>query len=401
MKKTHFVAYVTGGLRSGKGLFAIRTIEEFALRDCRIVTNYDLYLENLLPYSKNNIDIIRIPDRPNVQDLEFIGEGYTSDDPQHYDESKFGLIVLDELAAWMNARSWNEKGRKEVIDWLLHSGKRRWSLLLTIQDLEMLDSQFRNATASQLIVSCIRLGDMPLPFITPLVKALTGYRITLPDSRLATIRVGETGIVSDRIFYKGTRFFRAYNTRQEFYQRDDLRCSGTYSYLSPWHLKGRYKIKKDWAYFKKWLSNNVHFLLYLYAFAFACVSASVFASFSAFNATNQLKQSMAMLQTQVSTKFVTPKPVKPIDCKAINATLASFKIFGSSSVSPTQLDYIFVNAAGKHFTNIDFVNLGYSLHHKNGCMVAIVKDGCVVELTCSDRLIPADSSSAGVGQIFK
>ena len=56
--------------------------------------------------------VIRIPDKPSLNDLLVIGTGNTS-----YDESRNGLLVLDECGTWFNSRSWGDKDRQPVIDW--------------------------------------------------------------------------------------------------------------------------------------------------------------------------------------------------------------------------------------------------------------------------------------------
>lgn len=45
--------------------------------------------------------MIRLPDKPSLNDLLAIGVGNTS-----YDESRNGLLVLDECGTWFNSRSW-------------------------------------------------------------------------------------------------------------------------------------------------------------------------------------------------------------------------------------------------------------------------------------------------------
>ncbi|NOV28349.1 zonular occludens toxin domain-containing protein [Methylomonas sp. ZR1] len=107
--KQHGVYYVTGGLRSGKSLICTRKIQEFLQQGRKVATNFDLRLENMLPAHKKDVTCIRIPDHPNVNDLNNIGLGYDSDDPDDYNESKFGLLVLDELGTWMNSRNWQDR----------------------------------------------------------------------------------------------------------------------------------------------------------------------------------------------------------------------------------------------------------------------------------------------------
>lgn len=44
--------------------------------------------------------------------------GKGSDSP---DESTFGALILDKLGASMNTRDWNDKDRKEIIKFFLHT----------------------------------------------------------------------------------------------------------------------------------------------------------------------------------------------------------------------------------------------------------------------------------------
>ncbi len=408
MKNQHFVCYVTGGLRSGKGLFAVRTIEQFLLQKRRVVTNYDLRLENLLHHDSKNVDVIRVPDRPNIDDLEYIGQGYDCDDPLHYDESKFGLIVLDELGAWFNARSWNEKGRKEVIDWLLHSGKRRWCLLLTIQSLEMLDKQAKEATAGQLVANCKRLGDLPIPVLTPLIKLFTGYHLTLPDMRFATIRAGteKNAIVNDRVFYKGERYYHAYNTRQEFYPRDHIDCPGIYSYLSPWYLKGRYKKKITFTMFKNWCSENA----YLF-FAFSLAStlfmfATFIASLFTFNQSNNAVQLLSEIKEK---PLITPEhsineqqltEATNINCDSFNQVFAKYYLTGhvrfpsgqfivvSGDSKPVYIDKYIVSDATDTQYNLNTLLPNDAYYEPvNACLAVLNYQNCIYKLTCSKSSI--------------
>lgn len=402
--KSHFVCYVTGGIRSGKGLFAVRTIEDFALRKCRIVTNYDLWLENFLPHNLKDVQITRIPDRPTVEDLEAIGFGYDHDDPLHYDEERFGLIVLDELGTWLNSRSWNQKGRQGVIDWLLHSGKRRWSLMLTIQDIDMLDKQAKDATASQFIAYCKKLGDYPIPFVTSFLR-LFGFNVTLPDIRLATIRLGADprGWVSDRVFYTGRKYYRAYNTRQEFYARDSPHCSMMYSYLSPWHLKGRYIKKRTLKDMLLWLNARPYLLLIPLSFL-TLLSAVTFASaFYTYQVTNdeltKMAASMISIDDKIKAVQTQPSPDKKsldiaqIDCSDFDY-LKQYRINGFSEYplhhagsvydDIRKTTYSFINSAGdRSITTSRLIGAGFEVVSQGRCSVLLKHNsGCRIELNC-------------------
>lgn len=54
--------------------------------------------------------VIRVPDKPSLNDLLAIGVGNTS-----YDESRNGLLVLDECGTWFNSRSWGIKTDSQLL----------------------------------------------------------------------------------------------------------------------------------------------------------------------------------------------------------------------------------------------------------------------------------------------
>lgn len=229
---------VTGKLGSGKSLLAVDKIRQYVVQGRRVATNLDLKLENLLAPKRRAVDVVRIPDKPTVADLEMLGKGCDT-----VDEKRYGLIVLDELGVWLNARTWADKGRQGVLDWLRHSRKFRWDILFLIQHPESLDKQVRQ-DLMEYLVKCRRFDKIKLPIISALGEFLTfglwdGY---LPKIHLGVVIYTEGGnpqspLVTDRWFYRAHDLYSAYDTEQVFSDRYD---SGPYSYLTPWHLKGRY-----------------------------------------------------------------------------------------------------------------------------------------------------------------
>src|ERR1700693_4668196 len=97
---------VTGKLGNGKTLLAVSRIQAALREGRRVATNLDLTLEEMLPARNKTARAIRVPDKPTVGDLVALGQGANV-----LDESRYGLLVLDELGAWLNARQWNDKGR--------------------------------------------------------------------------------------------------------------------------------------------------------------------------------------------------------------------------------------------------------------------------------------------------
>lgn len=219
---------VTGKLGGGKSLVTVCRMVE-ALKAGRVVaTNIDLNLAPVLgKYSKATY--LRLPDKPDLFDFECIGVGNAS-----YDEEQNGLLALDELGTWFNARGWQDKGRQEVINWFLHMRKRGWDGYFIIQDVENMDSQARRALV-EMTAFCKRLDRVAVPFLGPIVRFFTGKTPRLPKLHVARVVYGTspTDLKIDRWAYQGKNVYRAYDTKQIFI---DSYPHGTHSVLSPWHL---------------------------------------------------------------------------------------------------------------------------------------------------------------------
>lgn len=276
---------VSGKLGSGKTLSAVGRIRDALLAGRRVATNLDLRLEHMLPpYAgrprpakggggfRQPVNAIRLPDKPTVDHLEAIGCGNES-----MDEDQNGLIVLDELASWLNSRTFNDPTRKDVIDWLIHSRKKGWDVYFICQHIEQIDKQIRTALVEYL-VTCRRLDRMKIPVVGKLINVLTGGLVSgnMPKLHLAVVRYGTTpdAIKADTWFYKGADLYKAYDTRQiftdataqerhypEWYEqlpdgtdvchpaRIEGAASGPFTYLPPWHLGG-HAYESPWQRFQ-------------------------------------------------------------------------------------------------------------------------------------------------------
>jgi hypothetical protein len=226
------VYFVTGKLGSGKSLVSVSKIRDYLEAGRRVATNLDLDLDQMFTYCTTSAT--RLPDKPRAQDMVSLGNGYDSDDPRDNDESKYGLVVLDECGTWLNSREWNDKERRALIDWFLHARKRRWDVIFLIQDIESADSQIVRALCEHLVV-CRRLDRMRF------------VRIPLPKVHIANVYYGRNKEnFVERWMYKGTDLYRAYDTRQqfrdgiEFLHQGPIDMRAPYTMLSAWHLKGRY-----------------------------------------------------------------------------------------------------------------------------------------------------------------
>jgi hypothetical protein len=241
------VTLVTGKLGGGKTLVCVGKIRDALLEGRRVATNLDLNLEFLLPAKCRRLVCQRLPDKPAVSDLDLLGIGNES-----MDESKNGLIVLDELGTWLNSRQWGDKSRQAVIDWLLHSRKKGWDVIFISQHQNLIDKQVREAVI-EFLVTCRRLDRLPIPFVGWIIRSLSGGLLTgrMPRIHVGIVRYGMAidSLVVERWIYRGVELYRAYNTRQVFsdtYLETELKPGpgvvGTFSYLTPWHLVGRFKV---------------------------------------------------------------------------------------------------------------------------------------------------------------
>lgn len=272
------VYIVTGKLGSGKTLCSVARMREYIQRGVPIATNLNVNLHHMWGKKERNINVMRLPDQPDINDLNAIGYGNKS-----YDESLNGGLFLDECGTWFNARNWADKSRKEVNDWFLHARKLGWDVFLIIQDVELLDAQARKAIA-ELTVFCRRLDRVGIPIIGALWKIISEKTLCMPRLHVATAYYGTTknDLKSETWTYRGTKHYKSYDTKQLFKLRSpgvpvkkqkyfeeidhetgevvnryrdivvqedmDPEFFGTFCYLTPWHLYGRYQRPWTWDY---------------------------------------------------------------------------------------------------------------------------------------------------------
>ncbi len=235
------VYVVQGKLGTGKGKFCVLKMRQALQDGRRVATNFDLFLEHLLP-ANSRTTATRVPDKPTAQDLDDIGHGNPH---ARHDEEQNGVLVLDELGSWLNSRSFASPERAKLLDWLIHARKKGWDVYLVVQNISMIDKQVREGLA-EYQVKCIRADKIKLP----IVGTFLGKRGRLPKFHIANTSMTDVpGIVIDREWFQGKDLHAGYDTLQIFrdWVRDpaDPRFAaepngGPYSYLSPWHVKGRH-----------------------------------------------------------------------------------------------------------------------------------------------------------------
>jgi Zonular occludens toxin (Zot) len=232
---------VEGKLGTGKTKFCVWRAQEAVRAGRKVASNVDIAPHLLNPRGPGRI--IRIPDKPTADDLDSMGHG----NPDSYDEDKNGMLILDELGTWLNSRSFQDKGRALLLDWLIHARKHGWDVYLIVQDAGMIDKQVREALI-EYQVKCMRMDRVRIPFIGHITGLFKDRWAYLPKFHLATARVGigANAVVAERWQFVGENLHAAYDTRQIF--KNDY-PHGPHTVLPPWDYKKPplpFQALRDW-----------------------------------------------------------------------------------------------------------------------------------------------------------
>lgn len=233
---------VEGKLGTGKTKFAVYQAQIALLTGRRVASNVDIKPELLCPLRKRHY--VRIPDKPTAADFEAMGHG----NPDTYDEDRNGVLLLDELGTWLNTRSFQDKGRASVIDWLIHARKHGWDVYLIVQDAGMIDKQVREALI-EYQCRCMNLSKVRIPIVGRFLSLFSERWGYLPKMHTVTARTGygANAIIADKWMYRGRDLHAAYDTRQIF---TDSYPHGPHSVLPPWDWEPK---KSDWSQIlEKW-----------------------------------------------------------------------------------------------------------------------------------------------------
>ncbi|NMG49197.1 hypothetical protein GO613_13900 [Azoarcus communis] len=227
---------ISGKRGEGKSVAAARMMSQYIRRGCPVATNMDIKMEGMArPWSK--LVCYRLPDHPTAADLDALPLG----NPNPLNEPNNGLLVLDEVATFLNSRNWQEKARAAVISWLLHSRKKGWDLLLIAQHPRLVDAQIRDSLC-ELSATARRADKLVVPLIGPAWKSITGKPMKLPKAHVVTFRYGfgPNAPKTDIWWFNGSEFHNCYDSLQQITGEGQQAVS---SFLPAWHLKGRYMSK--------------------------------------------------------------------------------------------------------------------------------------------------------------
>ncbi|MCH8475995.1 MAG: hypothetical protein LAT55_12305 [Opitutales bacterium] len=230
---------VTGKLGAGKTLMSVSRIEKYLHEGRKVATNLDIDLSAMLGPYKRNTELYRLPDIPTIESLKSLPKGYDGDE---IDESKNGLLVLDECGIFFDSRNWNDPRRKPINAHFKLLRKLRWDAILIIQDIDNLDSDARRTIAEH-VVYCRRMDRLRIPIISWLVKLITTYDLPLPQVHYGIVKYGtsENSMKVDDWTYYGKRLYSCYNTEQLFDEQvNHSGIDGLTRILPPYFTDGRY-----------------------------------------------------------------------------------------------------------------------------------------------------------------
>lgn len=354
------VYIVTGKLRSGKTLATVGKMRDYLNQGRKVATNIDLNLHRLInPWAKKSI-VYRIPDKPTFEQLYNLPAG--NDGP--YNEEKFGALVLDEAAIWLNSRDYRDKSRAGFIDWLVHSGKQQWDIYLIIQDVNALDSQVREMFGEH-VVYC-RRSDRLNPTLLRLFNSFSPIEIKLPKIHLGIVKYGTqpSSITVDKWYYKGKDLYKAYNTQQAISRQSIESGNGLYQVLPPYYTFGHKFSKKlinklrGIYVFKKIRQTRIHFFLLGALAAYLLVP----------NAQSDSAE-LKLLETKI--EELNKKINSNTDKKdQVNETESEPKIFITASVLERDtFTYSFVQSDKVYYPKYD----GYIVRYISECEAQLIK----------------------------
>ncbi|MGY3569730.1 zonular occludens toxin domain-containing protein [Vibrio paucivorans] len=342
------VYFVTGKLGSGKSLTSVGRIQEAFFRAAPVATNLDINLVPMLGRMKKHTKLYRVPDKPTLQDLQALGNGNKT-----YDESKNGLLVLDECGTWFNSRTWNDKSRQDVINWFLHARKLGWDIIFIVQDISIVDKQARLALAEH-TVFCRRLDRLQIPLISTAIKVLTLGQLSLkfPKLHRGIVKYGDSAqsVTVDTWTLWGTDLYAAYDTKQAFSDHYEHK---TYSVLPPWYTHGRYTVP--------YTAKNIMRITKIYLRKYSRMTMFMVGAVLSF----------------IITTFVVPKPepqqivqLETQQTQTTSLNLSAYRIVSYAKL-PNQPLYFEIDKSGHRIDSVQLASYGYTFNSKSRCQITI------------------------------
>jgi hypothetical protein len=232
---------LTGKRGEGKTLIATMLVKRYLSQGRPVATNVNFNLDKLAsPWNKTNIT--RLPDYPLHKDFQALTPANLT-----YDESKNGLLLLDEVSGFLNSHDWRAADTKLIRFWLAQSRKDGWDLLFLTQDAKQIDAQIRNSLF-ELHGIARNMSKVGIPFISFLFQWFFNVKIRMPSYHVFTERYGfnNNAALANTELISGSGLFECYDTKQKINPdaaldgSPQLYGSAPATMLSAWYLRGRY-----------------------------------------------------------------------------------------------------------------------------------------------------------------
>lgn len=250
--------FVTGRLGTGKTLVSVGVALTYLKRGRMLATNVDIYPEHFRDKRNKTVRIFRLPDHPTSDDLKSLPAGNPTlvRGPDgslipgpNYDPSANSLLLLDELAQFLNTRSYQNKDRLNIISFLVLLRKMGWDAYFIVQHIDMVDKQIREALAQE-TGYCRDMSRIPIPLLGSVTRRLFGRALTFPKVFKVTFRDGYSteGLKLESKTIRADNVKKCYNTAQVLdanysppWAINHHGTAGVHMLLPPWHLVG-YKL---------------------------------------------------------------------------------------------------------------------------------------------------------------
>jgi len=232
---------LTGKRGEGKTLIATMIAKRYLSQNRPIATNVNFNLDKLVS-PLNKTPIVRLPDAPTSKDLKSLPVANAG-----YDESKNGLLLLDESSGFLNSHDWRDQDTKDIRFWLAQSRKDGWDLLFLAQQEKQIDAQIRNSLF-ELHGIARNMNKVGIPVLSFLFQWFFNVKLRMPAVHVFTQRYGFglNAAMANTEVIRGGDLYAAYDTKQKIDPaaaepgNPQLYGSAMATMLSSWHLKGRY-----------------------------------------------------------------------------------------------------------------------------------------------------------------
>jgi hypothetical protein len=376
---------VQGALGAGKSITSVARIKDYLHTGRLVATNLDLFPEHLTPSRDKISRIFRIPDQPRLIDLEALPIANES-----YDEKLNGLMVLDECATWLNSRSWNEKGRAEVIDWMVHARKRGWDVYFLIQHADALDAQAKKFFMEHL-VTCKRTDRMAIPILGTLCKIMSVgvVNLRMPQGHVGTVEYTATGQKVDTWMMRGNDLYEAYDTKQIFSpnyindtKKGGVSYAGIYQLLPPFYTKGRYELLRNKEFYMR--LSNLYFRKLKSALTFSLGGVLVLLCMGAYEIVHHTSEAENRARNTIKkapvVKIEKPEILENYEIVSDQSYTFTGLIRGKKTVQRT----IKITNGNTIYRIEDLMRDGYSHTEYSNCYHVLMKENVKIVATCKN-----------------